>query len=429
MRHCLATACLLLAELFSIGGRCEAQLKLITNLPPVSGESGIGRIGFDWIDSKRPEPLSGEANARRELMVYIWYPVSVSRVNRPEGTYFPGANEVEKTPGTNRIKESAFEDIWPRVLSGDITSHAQEAAPTKSAKSFPVILFSHGGGSTSFAYTALIESLVSHGYVVAAIEHTYEAGAVVFPDGRVIPYSEENVRRTQRPPGASYDQMVENAMSWIRERNEVFAADQRFVLDQLIQLNEDNESPFGGRLDLDRVATVGHSVGGQASMRACQLDDRIRACVNLDGGSVDGVVIKYPGPSAIKQPALYVEAPFMPISDDHLKELHQTPAEWIQWWRARVSKQLREFEGGSYYALLTATAMSHQSFSDRSILSARDKSAEKESLRNLQLIEAVTRAFTDKYLKGIPSGLLDHGAQDERKVMIRRFNIPGYPGS
>ena len=29
--------------------------------------------------------------------------------------------------------------------------------------------------------------LVSHGYVVAAIENTYMAAAVVFPDGRVIP--------------------------------------------------------------------------------------------------------------------------------------------------------------------------------------------------------------------------------------------------
>jgi hypothetical protein len=170
-------------------------------------------------------------------------------------------------------------------------------------------------------------------------------------------------------------------------------------------------------------------MGGQASMRACQLDDRVKACVNLDGGTVDGVLIKYSGASVPKQPALYVEAPFMPISADHLKELHQTGAEWIHWWRARVRKQLRAFEGGSYYALLTVPGMSHRSCSDQSLLAARDRAAQKESLRNLQLIEAVTRAFTDKYLKGIPSGLLDHGSQNERKVLIQRFNIPGDPGS
>ena len=56
------------------------------------------------------------------------------------------------------------------MLSGEVTSHAQErAVPAKGAKSFPVILFSHGGGSTTFGYTALIECLVSHGYIVARL--------------------------------------------------------------------------------------------------------------------------------------------------------------------------------------------------------------------------------------------------------------------
>jgi hypothetical protein len=264
---------------------------------------------------------------------------------------------------------------------------------------------------------------VSHGYIVAAIEHTYETAAVAFPDGRVIPYSEENVRRTEKPPGASYDQMVENAMSWVRARDDVFASDQRFVLDQLVQINDNNSLPFAGQLDLNRVAAVGHSMGGQASMRACELDDRIKACVNLDGGSVDGVLIRYSGASAPKQPGLYVETPFMPISADHLKELRQTGTEWIQWWRARARKQLRAFEGGSYYALLTAPGMSHRSYSDQSLLAAGNQAAHKESLRNLQLTEAVTLAFTDKYLKGIPSSLLDQGSQNNRDVLIERFNI------
>ena len=424
MHQCLPIAFLMLAEVASIGGRCQAQLKPVAKLPPAPGEFGIGRVGFDWVDQKRPEPLSGAADAHRELMVYVWYPAS-SRANSSEGIYLPGAKEIEKTPGTSRIKQNVFEGVWPRVLSGEVTSHAQEgAAPATNAKPFPVILFSHGGGSTGFGYTALIECLVSHGYVVAAIEHTYEAAAVVFPDGRVILYSEENVRRMQEPPGASYDQMVENAMSWIRARDDVFAEDQRFVLDQLVQLNNDKALRFAGRLDLKRVAAVGHSMGGQASMRACQLDDRIKACVNLDGGNVDGVFIKYPGASAPKHPALYVETPFMPISTDRLKELHQTGEEWIQRWRERARTQLRTFEGGSYYALLTVPGISHRSYSDQTLLAARDRAAQKESLRNLQLIEAVTRAFIDKYLKGIPSGLLDHGLENNRKVLIQRFHIP-----
>jgi dienelactone hydrolase len=425
MHQFLPIALLLFAEVASIGGRCQAQLKLLAKLPPVPGKFGIGRVGFDWVDQNRTEPLSGEVNAHRELMVYVWYPASAGRANTSEGIYLPGVKEIEKTPGTSRIKQNVFEHVWPIVLSGEVTSHAQEGtAAAKGVKPFPVILFSHGGGSTGFAYTALIECLVSHGYVVAAIEHTYEAAAVVFPDGRVIPYSEENVRRMEKPPGASYDQMVENAMSWVRTRDDVFAADQRFVLDQLVRLNENKTLPFAGRLDLNRVAAVGHSMGGQASMRTCQLDDRIKACVNLDGGNVDGVLIKYPGANAPKQPALYVESPFIPISADHLKELHQTGKEWIQWWRESVRTQLRAFEGGGYYALLTSPGVSHRSYSDQSLLAPGDRPGQKQSLRNLRLIETVTRAFTDKYLKGIPSDLLDHASQNNRRVLIQSFNIP-----
>ena len=40
---------------------------------------------------------------------------------------------------------------------------------------------------------------------------------------------------------------------------------------------------FAGRLDFARVGTFGHSAGGQAAAHACQIDARIRACLNQDG--------------------------------------------------------------------------------------------------------------------------------------------------
>lgn len=417
----------LLIELLSLAQLPQAQKRVVAKLPQPSGKFGIGRVRFDWIDRQRPEPLSAEPNAHRELMVYLWYPTAQKSTRNHEGTYLPGAINIEKTQGTTRIKQQVFGDSWPLVLSGAITSHAQENAPlAKSKNPFPVILFSHGGSWTSFGYTGLIEDLVSHGYVVAAVEHTYEAAAVVFSDGKVIPYSEENVRRMEKPPGASYDEMVKNAMSWIRARNDVFAADQRFALDQLVQLNrgDDEAHRFIGQLDLSKVVAMGHSMGGQASMRTCQLDERIKACVNLDGGSVDGVLIRYPKADAPRQPVLYVEVPFMPLSEERLKQLHQTKEEWTQEWRAQAERQLRECPGGSYYALLTATRMSHLSFSDQPLLAATDPVAQNESLHRLQLIEEVTRAFTDKYLKGRSSHLLDDPSQPNQGVDVQHFNIP-----
>ena len=69
-----------------------------------------------------------------------------------------------------------------------------------------------------------------------------------------------------------------------------------------------------------RYAAIGHSMGGQASVRACQLDDRIKAGANLDGATVDGIFLKHGATQLIKHPFLYAEAPFVPLSEHRLQE-------------------------------------------------------------------------------------------------------------
>src|SRR5260370_19396226 len=76
---------------------------------------------------------------------------------------------------------------WPLIVSGTIHSHAaNNAVVVREPLKFPVVILSHGLGGSGFGYTSLIEHLVSHGYVVAAIAHTYAAGAVLFPNGRIV---------------------------------------------------------------------------------------------------------------------------------------------------------------------------------------------------------------------------------------------------
>jgi predicted dienelactone hydrolase len=55
-----------------------------------------------------------------------------------------------------------------------------------------------------------------------------------------------------------------------KDESEKSSADLRFVLDKLSARNKARvESFVVGRLDLDRVAVVGHSAGGTAAVRAC----------------------------------------------------------------------------------------------------------------------------------------------------------------
>ena len=44
----------------------------IPHLPAPSGPFGIGRIGYEWIDTSRPEVHSADPQAHRDLMVFLW---------------------------------------------------------------------------------------------------------------------------------------------------------------------------------------------------------------------------------------------------------------------------------------------------------------------------------------------------------------------
>jgi hypothetical protein len=63
----------------------------------------------------------------------------------------------------------------------------------------------------------------------------------------------------------------------------VMAADQDFVYKKLAELNESNRSGFfRHRLDLSKVGSMGHSMGGMAATRACLEYTAFKACLSLD---------------------------------------------------------------------------------------------------------------------------------------------------
>jgi pimeloyl-ACP methyl ester carboxylesterase len=120
---------------------------------------------------------------------------------------------------------------------------------------------------------ALVSDLASHGYVVVAIGHTYDAEAIAFPDGRV---------EVHRP-----DVDIKPHLAVARRR-----MDAQLVLDKLDALaagtNPDGEHralPAGlrGRLDMTRVGMFGHSLGGAATAQTIAHDRRVVAGINLDG--------------------------------------------------------------------------------------------------------------------------------------------------
>ena len=381
--------------------KLSAQSKHPPRLSTPSGPFGIGRFSYGWTDPSRPDRYSSDPQARRELMVYVWYPTSEKRADA-KGPYIPGAKELDARPELQGRMSNEFGANWPLIVSGEIFSHAVEGAPAaKSPSQFPLVIFSHGNGSTGFQYTSLIEDLASHGYVVAAIEHTESALVVLFPDGRAVPFHEDAL-----PVGLAPAEQMQRRMASISATITEGAADVRFVLDRLTELNaagDEKDFPLASRLDTSLVAAMGHSAGAEFAARACQLDSRIKACVDLDGGMVPIAALpEYPDGAAMKQPLLFLEA-YHPAS-----QMGGTPAQVKEYVEKR-EQQLESCPAGSYAVVLKSPGIAHPSFSDMPLLFAGERGypETKLVLHNHELIETFVRAFLDKNLKHSETSLFD----------------------
>jgi dienelactone hydrolase len=413
---------LLWATVFAVPGKV-----LVPVLPRPTGLFAVGRIGFDWTDRSRREVLSKDADARRELMIYVWYPTEKGgKIGNP-APYLPGAAAINTL--SDRALSGADGKLWPAILSGQIASHAVEgASPAKNPARFPVLIFSHGLGSPVFHYTAFIEQLASHGYVVASIEHTYEVNVVAFPDGRLVALSpiSWSVYGPQ-PPNVSDEEASKKAIAWEKERDNVWAADISFALDQLTKLDRDKDSVFFGKLDLAHVGAVGHSIGGRAVGRACQLDPRIRACVNEDGAPDEGAVLNYPGADPPTQPFLLEEVFVEPPTNKELADAHESRQHFNQSMaqhNAAVEKQLRHCQDGGYRVTIKAPGINHDSFTDVPLMeSAHDPKAEAAALHSLSLTVEVTLAFFDQYLRGEKDTLLNRVRESGPEVTLRHYPI------
>jgi predicted dienelactone hydrolase len=368
-------------------------------LPLPTGQFGVGRVGYQWTDGSRPDGHAADPNAHRDLMVYLWYPAPKASGGEP-AEYIPGAKRMDRDTAAAPAMRDEFEGIWPLIISGTISSLAFDSAPVaRSRKKFPVVILAHGAGGTTFEYASLIASLVSRGYVVAAIENTYGAPAVSFPDGRIVAaYHEAD------PPNLSPDQRFQRMMKSAGQAIDTGARDIVFVLNQLIKLDTGNEKTFvlRNRLDLNRVASMGHSAGGANATLACQMDARFKACVSLDGQMPPVAAFpESPDGKWFTQPVLLLEV-------DHTGGRMGFNATQNDVFLKKKDDQLSRCPAGSYDVVLKSPGLVHGSFSDYPLLAAMGRQTEtKDALHNLKLIASYIEAFLDQTLNQVNSQLLE----------------------
>jgi hypothetical protein len=143
-------------------------------LPVPTGPHSVGRVSYDWVDRARFDIYASNPDARRELVVFVWYPA------RPH----PGA---EFTPYLPSAWAPTAEFLGLNVAG--LRSHAvPDATVADDSAAYPVLLLSPSGFAP-LLLGAIAEELASHGFIVVGVNHTYEAAVTAFADGRVVPMS------------------------------------------------------------------------------------------------------------------------------------------------------------------------------------------------------------------------------------------------
>ena len=235
----------------------------VFRLPKPTGSYAVGIQYLHLIDENRMDPFLGTSTKNRELMVKVYYPAKQDN-SKPFSPYFHSPQLIKLFTAFYNMPDFAFDHlnlVHTNSKEGLLLSDQQA--------SYPLVLFSHGAGTTMEVQTSQSEDLASHGYIVLTIDHTYASAGTVFPD-RIVSHKEATTDFNIAEPAEIITQIM--------------ADDSKFVIDRLGEMNDGKiDSIFRGRLDLNKIGAIGHSVGGAVAYNLAINDSRVKAAIDLDG--------------------------------------------------------------------------------------------------------------------------------------------------
>lgn len=189
--------------------------------------------------------------------------------------YMPNATAAYQGPFIENLYGLGF-DFSPLLLEARLpvchasafeNNQTRDCSPIED--DLPVLLISPGLSSPRAFYSILASAFASEGFTVLTTDHPNETNIITYPDGHsdisIVPIVES----------------LDDVVPYIQPR----ISDIRFILDQLT-----NATAMGDLVPLrgarpfptDRIAMLGHSMGGVAAVHAAAQDARIRAAVDWD---------------------------------------------------------------------------------------------------------------------------------------------------
>ncbi len=367
----------------------------VFRFPHPSGPYGIGTLTYHWVDPSRPEVFTSDPNNRRELMVQIWYPAK-DIPSSPRAPYVQDPGALGPLARLLHLPEFIFGHLKY------VTTDAIPSAPVANGEpSYPVLIFLSGRVGYRQSNTFQVEELVSHGYIVAAIDQPYAAAGVVFPDGRLAAFDTRMFDPAHPGHPAFYDHVIP-----------YLAQDVIFTLDRLATVNQaDPNGILTGRLDLQHAGIFGVSLGGAVSAEACRLEPRLRACLVMDVFMPADVV-----QAGLQQPTMWISRPaeFMQREGWAQADIDET--------QSTMRAVFESLPGEGYLVLVPG--MFHLDFTDAPLMAPLGSLVGLfgpiDAQRAHSIVNAYSLAFFDRHLKGQPAALLDGPAEQYPEVLFER---------
>jgi len=240
--------------------------------------------------------------------------------------------------------------------------------PVNASGPLPLVLFSHGLGNSRRGYEYFGRYLAAQGYLVVHVQHHGTDDELGFIG--LYRASKKSENWENRP------------------------VDVEFVIDRLQAMNADNQSRFYRKVDIDRIALAGHSLGGFTALGLAGLrmhpvgqpgpdfqDKRVRAVIALSPPKLFGADDEATFAS-LTVPALYMTG--------------TRDRSWL--WDTSVADRRVPFERsrGAHPYLVVLQKGTHSTFSDD------ERCPGALHGEHLKTIQNVSLAFLDGYLRDDP---------------------------
>ena len=220
-----------------------------------TGANQVGKMIYEWTNPVSKVLSPDQQSDPRTLVVHMWYPASL---------------KSDDVLATYAAPSKNYHQVSANSYYGAEFHHETSNSN--------LILLVPGRGTAAFLYTTIAEELASRGFVVAAVDMpgigftTYQNGAIIKPSGEYQP-----------PPGMMSGP-YEKVDQFFERPTKLGNNHLNFVVERISGLNDgDPTGVFTGKLNLQSIGIIGHSLGGRIAGKFTSENKSVKAYLAMEG--------------------------------------------------------------------------------------------------------------------------------------------------